>query len=213
MIEEIKRRSDWKEKVDNYKLYTDALLNLVGELTNQLQKKLTQENRFKGMAKSYVNSMWDAMEDICPEIPDEEEMIYHRILYLFKKTIQREYSGLVLHRRLSQGDATITILLRILESINEKISDDYPWSRKVKTLEKLARKFYDNIKNPRKEVQLADLSEGIKECWRRGKVGRFTTRKLELPDLRRNILELDVLENPGERMEVEGEIQGKEVEL
>lgn len=213
MIEEIKRRSDWKEKVEDYKLYTDALLNLVGELVNQLQKKLTQENRFKGMAKSYINSMWDAMIDICPEISEDEEIAYHRILYLFKKTIQREYSGLVLHRRLSQGDATITILLRVLESITERISDDYPWVRKVKTLEKLSRKFYDNIKNPKKEVQLVDLSDGIKECWRRGKIGRFTTRKLELPDLRRNILELDVLENPGERMEIETEIEGKEVDL
>lgn len=213
MIEEIKRRSDWKEKVEDYKLYTDALLNLVGELTNQLQKKLTQENRFKGMAKSYVNSMWDAMEDICPVITDEEEVIYQKILYLFKKTIQREYNALVLHRRLSQGDATITILLRILESINERILDDYPWARKVKTLEKLARKFYDNIKNPKKEVNLLDLYDGIQECWRRGKIGRFTTRKLELPDLRKNIMELDILENPGERMEISGEVESKEIEL
>lgn len=212
MIDNIKRRIDFEAEPVEGNLYPDALMNVVGELTWNLQGKLEQEGRFYGMAKSYINSMWDAMTDICPEITEKEEEIYFKINYLFRKALQREYNWLVLRQRLSEGDAIVVILKKLLDVISKKISAEYPYTKRIKTLEKLIGKFFNNIKNEKKEVELKSLVDGFYTCWKYGRVGKYTTKKIELPDLKNRILELEVLENPGERIDLV-ETETKEIEL
>lgn len=212
MTEDIKKRIDRRFPHVSRNLYLDSILNVIEMLTYELEKKLKMEGRYMGMVKSYVHSIWQTITYINDEIDDETMDVFERTLYMYKKLIQREYTGLVTSRRLSQGDSAVVIILRLLEIVEEKMPDDYIYARKVLTLKKLITKFYDNIKNPKKKTSMFVLKDTIKEGLEKGKIGRHKVRKIELPDLRKEVEMLEVLEEPGPRAEfAEGEV--KKVEL
>lgn len=210
-MEDVRYRIDKTLDIIPQDLYADGIVNLIGELSNNLERKLIQEGRWYGMPKSYVNSIWTALSEVCPEITDEEDEVYNRINYLFRKAIIQEYSRLVLKLRHSQGDAVIIIMHRILERMMP-LFIGRPYYKKLKTVVKMVNKFFENIKNNTKNTEdLAILCNTIENLWKEGKVGKFTARKIELPDLRRELELLDALENPGERMDFGG--NGCEISL
>lgn len=214
MTEDVKKRIDRRFPQVSINLYIDSILNIVEMLMYELEKKLQMEGRYSGMVKSYVHSIWQTFTEINPEIDNETFDIFERILYMYKKVIQREYTGLVTSRRLSQGDSAVVIILRLLEIISEKMPDDYPYVRRIFTLNKLLTKFYDNIKNPKKKNSMFNLKNTIKEGMDAGVVGRHRSKRIELPDLKKEIEMLEVLSDPGSRVELtEGKAEIKEITL
>ena len=196
-----------KDKVVPEDTWLGAILNVTELLTNELQKRLIEEGRFSGMAKSYINSMWETYTDINPVLEDDEWEIYCRINYLLKPTLLKEYRYLI-SKRLSPGDCFIVMLKKIYEIIEEIIksseaSKDFQYTRQLRTLLKLTGKFFDNIRNKKKTAKLFNISDTLKYCIETGVLGKYKLEKIDFSETTSNSTKLvDILEKPGDRLEI-----------
>lgn len=195
---ELEKRID-RSRTISPDVYYSALLNLSEDITNTLQEYLINEGRFKGLAKSYVNSMWDTFTDINIEVSKEDEDSFHRVIYLFKDSIVKEFKSLHIRKHLSLGDCLIVILKRMYEVILESVPEDYVYTRRIKTLLKLITKFFDNIKNRKKTSNLFPLSNDLKYGISTGYIGKHGIPTLTFPSLT-PIKVVEVLDNPGDRL-------------
>lgn len=198
------------DKVIPLEFYCNSLLYLTEMLTYDLGEFLKLEGRFMGMAKSYINSMWTAYSGINDYTNEEEDEVFERILYLFKKIIIKEYTSLK-NKKLSSGDCIIVILKKIYEIILGTNIEDYKYTRRIQTLYKLISKFYDNIRNRKKSSKLFNLSNNIKYYMERGWIGKFRLKKIILPDFENNLK--STLCYSGERLDQENDKMIKEINL
>lgn len=188
--------------------YLDAVLNLTEILTKNLVEKLKIENRYSGLAKSYIHSMWDAFSYTTQEITDEEYDIFCRVLWLMKKTVAYEYNSLIRVKNLSEGDSIIVLLKRTFEILLEKAPEDWEYTKRVRTLLKLVDKFFDNIRNKKKFSRLFTYADFLKGCIEKGTIGKRGIEDISLPSPSgsRGLDFIEVLSQPGDRLGVdEGE--------
>lgn len=194
----IEKRMD-KDIVVEDNIYFNSLLHLCETLIPTLQEFLEKEGRFSGMAKSYIHSINDTFTGINEEVEDEEFETYEKVVYLFKPVILREFSYLK-SRRLSDGDSLIIILRKIIEILIGSCPSDYPYEKKMKTLSKILSKFYENIKNTKKNAKLFQLSDTLKYCIEKTAVGKYPLTKIIFFEKDKVKKEKEILTNPGSRM-------------
>lgn len=206
-----------KGKVVPEDTWLGAILNITELLTIELQKRLEIEGRFSGMAKSYINSMWDTYTDINDVLEDDVWDIYCRINYLLKPVLLKEYRYLI-SKRLSPGDCFIVILKKVYEIIGEVIessgiSKDFQYTRQLRTLSKLTGKFFDNIRNKKKSAKLFNISDTLKYCIESGVIGKYDLEKIDFTDYIPGSPKLvDILDKPGDRLGIEEESTITEIE-
>lgn len=194
-------------KTINLPQYLDSVLNLTEILTKNLVEKLEKENRYSGLAKSYIHSMWDAFSYTTQEITDEEYDIFCRVLWLMKKTLTYEYNSLIRVKNLSEGDSIVVLLKRTFEILLEKAPEDWEYLRRVRTLLKLVDKFFDNIRNKKKFARLFTYTDTLKGYMERGLIGKRGIENINLPSSTgvRGLDFIEVLSQPGERLGIGGE--------
>lgn len=178
-------------------LYLDGLLDMTSFLFTELVNFLEEENRYLGITKSYIHTVTLTFIKINQSVKEEDIDVYGRILYLYKPLLKREFKRLK-SKKLTSGDSVIVIINKILNIIIQDKGQDFKFHKEVKTLKKIITKFFDNIKNRRKEDPLFILSNTIKEYKESGLIGKHSLNSFSFID---DQYVKEELKNPGERME------------
>lgn len=188
-------------------LYLEGLLDITSFLFSELKNFLEEENRYIGITKSYIHTVNLTFNKINQLVREEEINIYGKILYLYKPLLKKEFKRLR-GKKLTSGDSVIVIINKILNIIFQDKGQDFRFHKEVRTLKKIISKFYNNIRNRRKEDSLYSLSNAIKEFKKDGIIGKYPLDTFSFVDAQ-NVKE--ELVNPGERLKEESECKVDEV--
>lgn len=178
-------------------LYLEGLLDITGFLFKELIKFLEEEHRYFGVTKSYIHTINLTFSKINQLVEEKDINVYGKILYLYKPLLKKEFKRMR-GKKLTPGDVTIVIINRILDIIIQEKKQDFRFHREIKTLKKIIIKFFDNIKNKKKEDPLYSLSNTIKEFKKNGTIGKYSLDTFSFIDFP---IEKEELKNPGERLE------------
>ena len=179
-------------------IYLEGLVDIVEFLCLELNEFLISEGRYLGITKSYMNSINESINRINSEVSEEDMITYGKILYLYKPIIKKEFKRLR-NKRLSLGDSTIVIIKKLLDIIipvGEK-PINFRFYRESKTIKKVILKFFDNIKNYKKNDSLYQLSYSIKTYMPQGIVGKYSLDSISLLDQPNEKVKLD---NPEDKV-------------
>lgn len=181
--------------------YIMGFLYVLCYLFKELKVLLEVENRFFGIVISYMNSIQQAYSTILPEINDDTEPIYQKILFLHKPVIIKEYRKLC-KRGVTRADSMISVIHTILELLLSY--ESCPHQKEVKTLSKVITKLYDNIRNTGKKSKMKFLTITFKKYIDMGCIGNrcLNTFSIKDEELRHEKLKL---EQPGIRLNEENE--------
>lgn len=185
-------------------LYIGGLLDVVSYLCSELSDFLIEENRYLGITKSYMHSINSTFGKIYKESTEEEIDIYEKILFLYKPLIIKEFNRLK-SKKLSPGDSVIIIIRKILEIIS---GHEFKYNKELRTLRKIIKNFFDNIKNKNKKDPLYNLSNIIKTYMNRGVIGKYNLDHISLSNLN---VEKEELKGSGIRINEETESKVTEV--
>lgn len=188
-------------------MYLEGLLDMTEFLFNELTQFLENENRYIGVTKSYIHTVKLTIEKINQSVRPEDIEIYGRILYLYKPFLKKEFKRLR-NKKLTAGDSVIVIINRILNIIFQEKKQDFRFHREVRTLRKIIFKFFENIRNKKKEDPLYSLSNAIKEYKDSGTVGKYPLDVFSFID---NQYTKEELKDPGERLEEESDSKINEI--
>lgn len=201
-------------KIVSEETYIDAVLNIAENLTLELQRRLEKEGRYSGLAKSYMDSMWEAWTDVNGVTDDNLEDIFSRVTYLLKPVIIREYRFL-LSKHLSEGDCFITILRKIYLVLGDFTSqmEDFKYKKEIRTIQKLIDKFFENIRNRKKNTKLFNLGDALKFCIENGVIGKYNLDKIDFSGISTNkqAKVVEILSAPGDRLVEDGDVKVSEV--
>ena len=163
-------RNDWKE----------GLIDVCDFLRVEMIQFLSDENRYFGRVKSYMNNIRDALNRVSKDTTEEKAERYGRILGILRSTIYSEFKRLG-YRRLSPADRIIVIFRKILEIISDIESDEnFKYDREVGTLKKVINKLFDNICIRGKYDSLTKLTDLIQSSVLSGEYGKFSCDVLDL---------------------------------
>lgn len=167
--------------------YLGGLVDIVDFLLTELRSLMENEGRFMGIVKSYFHSISEAYTKINENYSEEKETEYGKILYLLKPSIRKEYFWLVKTKNLSKADADIVIINKLLEII---ISDctGYEYKKEIKTVAKVIKRLFDNIKNKGKESPMFNFCDLVRYCINSGVAGKYSSDKLSLSELEKTPL-------------------------
>ena len=172
-------------------------------LRTELINFLTDEGRYYGKVKSFINNIRDALADIVNNTTPEELDKYERVLGIIKGTLYKEFRRLG-RRRLSPADRTIVLFNKLLDLIDEIPSDDFRYERGIRTMKKVITKLYDNIRNPGKKDSLFALTELIQSSVSSEKWYKFRINTLDLYHVEHPKPKVKTLDGPMMLMDSKG---------
>ena len=185
--------TEWKE----------GLMIVCNPLRTELINFLTDEGRYYGKVKSFINNIRDALADIVNNTTPEELDKYERVLGIIKGTLYKEFRRLG-RRRLSPADRTIVLFNKLLDLIDEIPSDDFRYERGIRTMKKVITKLYDNIRNPGKKDSLFALTELIQSSVSSEKWYKFRINTLDLYHVEHPKPKVKTLDGPMMLMDSKG---------
>ena len=187
-------------------IYSEGLMNVLNYLFLDFERLLISEERYFGIVKSYIHSVRFTYVKMLPTMNEEDMNIQKRILYLYKPLLKKEFRRLQ-SKHLTAADSCLCLIRKIISILEEII--DFKYKRELKTLRKIADKFFDNIKNRAKKDSLYNLAFQIKTYMKDGKVGKHMLDRFSLTDS--DIPEKGkILEGDGTRLNLEN---GKIIEV
>lgn len=174
----IEEKIDQKFRLEKEK-YSKPFLGALDYLVGELEKNLVNENRYKGVVKSYMDSIKTVYSTMYSEgYTEEDSKNESKILYLIKSDLHRELSKLN-KRGLSKGDCLIVILNKLLE-ILDKFDESEQYH---KGIQKVIGRLFDNIKTRSKNDSLFRFSNTIWEMMEKGYVGKYQSESfIAFPD-------------------------------
>lgn len=192
-MENIINSEDWKK----------GLTVVCNPLRTELINFLTDEGRYYGKVKSFMNNIKDALSDILSGITPEELDKYERVLGVIKNTLYKEFRRLG-RRRLSPADRTIILFKKILDLSEDIPSDDAKYERGIRTMKKVITKLFDNIRNPGKNDSLYALTELIQSSVESERWCKFRINSLDLYHIEHPKPKMKTLDGPETLMESKG---------
>ena len=160
-------------------VYSNGILNIAFILFDDLEKLLFLEQRYFGITVIYMNTVKRIQSKIKKQETDEDREIYGRILYMYKPLIMREYKKLR-KRKVTSADCVISILKKLLEIIVENKDDQY--HKSIKTLYKIVKKLFNNIRNGGKNSNMYYLISSIKNYMNSGQIGKYAIDSFSVID-------------------------------
>lgn len=188
-------------------LYLEGLLDVTSFLFGELANFLEEEHRYIGITKSYIHTVTLTFNKINQSVRPEDIDVYGKILYLYKPFLRREFKRLR-GKKLTSGDTVIVIINKVLDIIVQEKKQDFRFHREVRTLKKIISKFFDNIRNRKKEDSLYSLSNAIKEFKESGLIGKYPLNTFSFIDSQ---VTKEELKNPGERLKEESDSKIDEI--
>lgn len=192
-VEELMRRVDPNVtiSIDPYAL---GLLNIVDFLVVELERLMKEEDRYKGIVKTYLANIDSTFKRVYIGRTIKETEVLCKILYLYKPLIISEYKRLT-KRKLSGADTVITIIRKILMIVEEE-AKNFKYLSETKTLEKIIGKLWENIRHKVKNDPLYYISYQMKSFMLQGMIGKYPQDSFTFL---RPYTEKSPLEKPGTR--------------
>lgn len=171
---------DQEQVEKNHQLYAAGLLDVVNFLVVDLWKQLEDENRLRGIVKTYQRKVNTALEgtSYCG-YSESEILLFGKILYLHKGLLRKEFSRLVA-RKLSPADASITIIRRLLNIILEV--EDVNNRSDIEKIKEVIDSLWDYIKNRSKNDSLFNLADTVKTNLNLGNLGKYSLDEFTLKE-------------------------------
>ena len=199
---------DQEQVEKNHQLYAAGLLDVVNFLVVDLWKQLEDENRLRGIVKTYQRKVNTALEgtSYCG-YSESEILLFGKILYLHKGLLRKEFSRLVA-RKLSQADASITIIRRLLNIILEV--EDVNNRSDIEKIKEVIDSLWNYIKNRSKNDSLFNLADTVKTNLNLGNLGKYALDEFTLkePEYTK-----DPIQDNGVRLDEEGSLASEILEI
>ena len=199
---------DQEQVEKNHQLYAAGLLDVVNFLVVDLWKQLEDENRLRGIVKTYQRKVNTTLEgtSYCG-YSESEILLFGKILYLHKGLLRKEFSRLVA-RKLSPADASITIIRRLLNIILEV--EDVNNRSDIEKIKEVIDSLWDYIKNRSKNDSLFNLADTVKTNLNLGNLGKYSLDEFTLkePEYTK-----DPIQDNGVRLDEEGSLASEILEI
>lgn len=163
----------------NHQLYAAGLLDVVNFLEADLWGQLEEENRLRGIVKTYQKKISTAFGTINSGVTESDILLFSKILYLHKGLLRKEFNRLTT-KRLSPADATITIIRRLLSIILEV--EDLECKTEVESVKDVIDNLWEYIKNRSKNDSLFNLADVVKTNLNKGSLGKYALDKFTLKE-------------------------------
>ena len=177
---------DWKQQLNKRIGYSSAIPNseyflgivpLLEFLINDLEKFLDREGRYYGIMVTYIHKTREILKNIRPDLEEEDDITWKRIIFLYKPIILKEYKKF-LRRKVTRADAIICIVRKIVEIILTYAEDEI--FEKFNNIYIIFGKMYTNIKNKGKEYSLPILCSVVDGSIEEGLVGLHKLDKFSI---------------------------------
>lgn len=199
---------DQEQVEKNHQLYAAGLLDVVNFLVVDLWEQLEDENRLRGIVKTYQRKVNTALEgtSYCG-YSESEILLFGKILYLHKGLLRKEFSRLVA-RKLSPADVSITIIRRLLNIILEV--EDVNNRSDIEKIKEVIDSLWDYIKNRSKNDSLFNLADTVKTNLNLGNLGKYSLDEFTLkePEYTK-----DPIQDNGVRLDEEGSLASEILEI
>jgi len=163
----------------NHQLYAAGLLDVVNFLEADLWGHLEEENRLRGIVKTYQKKINTAFSKINSSTTESDILLFGKILYLHKGLLRKEFNRLTT-KRLSPADATITIIRRLLSVILEV--EDIEGKAEVESIKEVIDNLWEYIKNRSKNDSLFNLADIVKTNLNKGSLGKYALDEFTLKE-------------------------------
>lgn len=163
----------------NHQLYAAGLLDVVNFLEADLWGQLEEENRLRGIVKTYQKKINTAFSKINSSTTESDILLFGKILYLHKGLLRKEFNRLTT-KRLSPADATITIIRRLLSVILEV--EDIEGKAEVESIKEVIDNLWEYIKNRSKNDSLFNLADVVKTNLNKGSLGKYALDEFTLKE-------------------------------
>lgn len=163
----------------NHQLYAAGLLDVVNFLEADLWGQLEEENRLRGIVKTYQKKINTAFSKINSSTTESDILLFGKILYLHKGLLRKEFNRLTT-KRLSPADATITIIRRLLSIILEV--EDLECKTEVESVKEVIDNLWEYIKNRSKNDFLFNLADVVKTNLNKGSLGKYALDEFTLKE-------------------------------
>lgn len=163
----------------NHQLYAAGLLDVVSFLVVDLWEQLEEENRLRGIVKTYQKKICTAFDTINSGVTESDLLLFGKILYLHKGLLRKEFNRLTT-KKLSPADATITIIRRLLSIILE--IEDLEYKTEVESVKEVIDNLWEYIKNRSKNDSLFNLADIVKTNLNKGSLGKYTLDEFTLKE-------------------------------
>jgi len=163
----------------NHQLYAAGLLDVVNFLEADLWGQLEEENRLRGIVKTYQKKINTAFSKINSSTTESDILLFGKILYLHKGLLRKEFNRLTT-KRLSPADATITIIRRLLSVILEV--EDIEGKAEVESIKEVIDNLWEYIKNRSKNDSLFNLADIVKTNLNKGSLGKYALDEFTLKE-------------------------------
>ena len=186
--------------------YGIGLLYLLDYLLLDLRYLLEEEGRYRGICKSYMDSIENAILNV--DWVDDDKEIYEKILFLFRPLFQKEWKRLQKKRHLSPGDS-LKIKIKKVLSIIKDVNPDNEYIRSINTIKKIIDKLFENIRNKKKDDNLFNLGTQLRTFIGEGKIGKFPLKRFSV--IPKEIEKTKLDENSKEVLVISNELWTKEI--
>lgn len=163
----------------NHQLYAAGLLDVVSFLVVDLWEQLEEENRLRGIVKTYQKKICTAFGTINSGVTESDLLLFGKILYLHKGLLRKEFNRLTT-KRLSPADASITIIRRLLSIILEV--EDLECKTEVESVKEVIDNLWEYIKNRSKNDSLFNLADVVKTNLNKGSLGKYALDEFTLKE-------------------------------
>lgn len=163
----------------NHQLYAAGLLDVVNFLEADLWGQLEEENRLRGIVKTYQKKINTAFSKINSSTTESDILLFGKILYLHKGLLRKEFNRLTT-KRLSPADASITIIRRLLSVILEV--EDIEGKAEVESIKEVIDNLWEYIKNRSKNDSLFNLADVVKTNLNKGSLGKYALDEFTLKE-------------------------------
>lgn len=206
----LEKRVDQKIVISDIDEYLEGLLDISSFLCSELYTFLKEEGRYLGITISYMKSINDSYNKINKNVTESDIVSYGKLLYLYKPLLRREFKRLK-SKKLSSGDSVIVMLNKILDIISTEKTQKFKYSKELRTIRKIISKFFDNIRNNKKNDSMFGLGNEIKSLINEGKTGKYPLDQFSFNENRD--LEKSELQSPEERVQEETNNKINEIDL
>lgn len=175
----IENRISTSNKFIDKSIYINGLVYICNYLLNDLVIFLEKENRKFGIMLKYLEKIDKAVFHI--PFPLSELDIYHKITYLYKPLITKQFK-LLKKKRVTEADAVIVLLYNLTKFIlNSDNCEEYRYMKYVKKINEVIELMFQNIKNKGKLVNVYSLfTSTITDLMNNSKIGKAKLTKFTL---------------------------------
>lgn len=172
------RISQSTEFVDK-SVYINGLIYICNYLIKDLLVFLENEGRKFGIMLRYIEKIDKSLLHIPFPIP--ELKIYHKITYLYKPLLTKQFK-LLKKKRVTDADAVIVLIYNLTKFIlNSDNCEEYQYMKYVKKINEVIELMFQNIKNKGKLANLYSIfTSTITDLMNNSKVGKAELTKFSL---------------------------------